>query len=170
MDPYVVVSELVPDYTGTPTYVQVDAPTGYAIVVPFTHYAIKDDPQPTDRVTTYLTDGNDRIISAVFAAEEAVGGLDLDYTGYAVCVPIDAIPNGQATLVAGTVAVPYTPLTANSRVFVQRRTAGGTTAGNVYEVTARTPGTGFTITAVILATGLTGALDTSVIDWHVIEP
>ena len=70
---------------------------------------------------------------------------------------------GLATLVAGVVVVSTTKVTANSRIFLTRQTIAGTLGSSV-DVTARTAGTSFTITA-------NGSiLDTSTVAWLLIEP
>lgn len=157
---YVIVQDLIETTDGAST--QLNAPAGHYVAAT---YIDPDTSAPYFAQPELTVDGNGRVTGALFNVnpeEDFVAGL--------VCVPDAAAPNGQATLVAGTVAVPASMVTANSRIFVSQRTPGGTTVGNVYRVTARTPGTGFTITAVILATGLTGILDTSVVDWVIIEP
>lgn len=73
---------------------------------------------------------------------------------------------GLATLVGGTVSVANTAVTANSVVFTQRKTAGGT-VGDEY-VFAVTPGVGFSISA--RAAGSAAASDTSVIAYMLVEP
>lgn len=66
---------------------------------------------------------------------------------------------GQATLVAGTVTVANTKVTANSRIFLSREQIGGT-AGNLdYTIVA---GVSFTINS-------DNAADTSSINWLLIE-
>ena len=70
---------------------------------------------------------------------------------------------GIATLVAGTVTVNTTKVTANSRIFLTRQTTAGTLGASV-DVTARTAGTSFTITS-------NGSiLDTSTVAWIIFEP
>lgn len=66
---------------------------------------------------------------------------------------------GNATLVAGTVTVSMTSATANTVVFLTRKTAGGTTGDLRYSVTA---GTSITITS-------SSASDTSVVSYYAIE-
>lgn len=83
-------------------------------------------------------------------------------------VPTTNTYSGTATLSSGTVVVSHQAVSAAARILVQRHTAGGTTAGNVYEVTARSNGVSFAISAVVLATGLVGASDTSTVDWLLI--
>lgn len=70
---------------------------------------------------------------------------------------------GVATLVAGTVTVSTTKVTANSRIILTRQTTAGTLGSSV-DVTARVAGTSFTITS----NGST--LDTSTVAWLIIEP
>lgn len=67
---------------------------------------------------------------------------------------------GTATLVAGTVTVSNTSVTANSRIFLSRNTTGGTTGHLSTTIVA---GTSFTINS-------SNALDTSVVAWLLIEP
>jgi hypothetical protein len=68
---------------------------------------------------------------------------------------------GRSTLVAGTVVVSTTKVTASSEIFVTIQSAAGT-LGTVY-ISARTAGTSFTITS-------TSALDTSIVAWFIVEP
>jgi hypothetical protein len=70
---------------------------------------------------------------------------------------------GIATLVAGTVTVATTKVTANSRIFLTRQTTAGT-LGTSIDVTARVAGTSFTITS----NG--SVLDTSTVAWMIVEP
>lgn len=74
---------------------------------------------------------------------------------------------GVATLVAGVVTVANTSVTANSRIFVQRQTDGGTVAAS-YSIT-RVAGTSFTITAKDGA-GANNTTDTSVVAYQIFEP
>lgn len=67
---------------------------------------------------------------------------------------------GTATLVAGTVTVPNTSVTATSRIFLTIQSPGGA-VGSPY-VSARTAGTSFTITS-------TSATDTSVVAYEIFE-
>jgi hypothetical protein len=70
---------------------------------------------------------------------------------------------GLATLVAGTVTVSTTKVTANSMIFLTRQTTSGT-LGTSVDITARVDGTSFTITS----NG--SVLDTSTVAWQIIEP
>lgn len=68
---------------------------------------------------------------------------------------------GVSTLVAGTVVVSNTSVTANSRIFLTINTPGGTPGW--LQVSARTAGTSFTILS-------SNAADTSVVAWQIFEP
>lgn len=68
---------------------------------------------------------------------------------------------GVSTLVAGTVTVSTTAVTANSRIMLTPQNSSGT-AGSVY-VSARTAGTSFVITS-------TSGTDTRQVAWLIIEP
>lgn len=68
---------------------------------------------------------------------------------------------GRAALVAGTVTINTTKVTANSEIFLTNNVNGGTVGTPT--VSARTAGTSFTITS-------TNAADTSTISWLIIEP
>ncbi len=68
---------------------------------------------------------------------------------------------GTATLVAGTVTVANTSVTANSRIFLTAQNNSGT-VGSV-SVSARTAGTSFTIKS-------TSAADTSLVAYEIFEP
>jgi hypothetical protein len=68
---------------------------------------------------------------------------------------------GTTTLVAGTVVVNTTRVTANSRVFLTAQTSGA--GAGALRVSARTAGTSFTITS-------TSGTDTSQVAWLILEP
>jgi hypothetical protein len=70
---------------------------------------------------------------------------------------------GTATLVAGTVTVANTSVTANSRIYLTAQSLGTVTAPQALAVTARTAATSFTIRSA-------GATDTSVIAYEIFEP
>lgn len=71
--------------------------------------------------------------------------------------------SGVATLVAGTVTVPTNKITATSRVQLTVQSLGTVTAPKAVAVTARTPGTSFTVTSA-------DATDTSSVAWLIITP
>ena len=70
---------------------------------------------------------------------------------------------GTATLVAGTVTVSNTSVTANTRIFLTVQSLGTVAAPKAIAVTARVAGTSFTITSA-------DNTDTSVVAWLLIEP
>lgn len=70
---------------------------------------------------------------------------------------------GVSTLIAGTIVVANTSVTANSRIFLTVQSLGTVAVATPIAVTARTPGTSFTITSA-------GVTDTSVVAWEIFEP
>lgn len=74
---------------------------------------------------------------------------------------------GQATLVAGTLAVANTSVTANTRVFLTRSSVNASVALGVLEAVVNA-GVGFTINSYDLAAGLETD-DVSIIDWLLVE-
>lgn len=162
---YIVHRETIPEATQeeTPEWHQVDAPAGSYVVSAFTSDITPGDIPGFTSGRELFLDGSNRVTGMEFARNPY-----RDIYGYVICVTGDL--SGTVALTAGVATVSTSAVTANSRIFLQRHTAAGTTVGNVYEVTARTAGTSFTVTAVILATGLTGVLDTSTVAWHIVEP
>jgi hypothetical protein len=69
-------------------------------------------------------------------------------------------PLNEATLVAGTVTVAHTGITASSLIFLSRRVAGGTLGHLSY---TRIAGTSFTINS-------SSATDTSTVSYFIVEP
>lgn len=90
------------------------------------------------------------------------GNLDISTTarGLRVAEGTNA-KQGIATLVAGTVTVANTSVTANSRIILTTQTPGGTAGFLV--VSARVAGTSFTILS-------SNAADTSVVAYEIFEP
>jgi hypothetical protein len=70
---------------------------------------------------------------------------------------------GIATLVAGTIVVNTTRVTANSRIFLTSQSLGTILRPTGVGVTARVPGVSFTITSMDIT-------DTSPIAWMIVEP
>lgn len=68
---------------------------------------------------------------------------------------------GQAVLVAGTVTVNNTEVSASTRIFLSHADTSGT-LGHLY-ISARVAGTSFTITS-------SDSSDTSAVNWLLIEP
>jgi imidazolonepropionase-like amidohydrolase len=94
----------------------------------------------------------------------AFGSLDVESAGQGVKVAEGAnAKQGVATLVAGTVTVANTSVTANSRIFLTVQSLGTVAVPSGYCVSARTPGTSFTILASV-------ATDTSVVAYEIFEP
>jgi hypothetical protein len=92
------------------------------------------------------------------------GVLDVTTAGKGLEVAEGAnAKQGVATLVAGTVTVANTSVTANSRIFLTVQSLGTVAVPSGYCVSARTPGTSFTILASV-------ATDTSVVAYEIFEP
>lgn len=101
------------------------------------------------------------VVSAAGGFNAGVGSVDVPQAGAGLKVAEGSnAKQGVATLVAGTVTVANTSVTANSRIFLSVFTPGGTQGILSYSKTA---GTGFTITS-------TNAADTSVVNWEIFEP
>lgn len=109
--------------------------------------------------------------SAAAAAQDSFltkARIEITYTGSAVGTPgpagpagVTTLPQGRATLVAGTVTVTSPDITANSNVLLSTQVNGGTSGA--LRVGTRTPGTSFVITSAT-------ALDTSVVYWIIMNP
>lgn len=90
------------------------------------------------------------------------GNLDIGAAGSGLRVAEGAnAKQGTAVLVAGTVTVADTAVTANSRIFLTAQLLGGTQG--ILAVTARTPGASFVITS-------SNAADTSTVAYEIFEP
>jgi hypothetical protein len=88
-----------------------------------------------------------------FVAAAAGGGLRVKEGSNAMM--------GRSTLVAGTVVVGNTAVTANSEIFLTCQTPGGTPG--FLRISDRTAGTSFTILS-------SSGTDTSVVSWLIVEP
>lgn len=89
------------------------------------------------------------------------GDLICDVTGKGLKVKEGSNARmGTATLVAGTVTVSNTSVTANTRIVLTRSTAGGTVGHLSYTISA---GASFTINS-------SSASDTSTVNWLLAEP
>ena len=90
--------------------------------------------------------------------------LAVDTAGYGLQVKEGSnAKQGAATLVAGTVTVSNTSVTANSRIFLTAQSLGTVSTPQALAVTARSAGTSFTITSA-------SSSDTSVVAWEIFEP
>lgn len=89
------------------------------------------------------------------------GGLDIQTPGKGLAVAEGSnARQGVATLVTGTKVVNTSVVGTNSRISLTAQNSSGTVGS--YRVSARTPGTSFTILS-------SSALDTSVIFWEIFE-
>jgi hypothetical protein len=105
-----------------------------------------------------LTDGSGMTMQS-WGGAYVLLSCPVDATGYRTTEPANG-KQGTATLVAGTVVVANTSVTATSRIFLTCQTPGGT-VGALY-VSARTAGTSFTITS-------TSGSDTSTVAYEIFE-
>ena len=100
-----------------------------------------------------------------FIQTASTGGgaaIDVSSVGFGLQVKEGSnAKQGTATLVAGTVTVANTAVTANSRIFLTGQLLGGTAGG--LNVTSRVAGTSFTVTS-------TNAADTSTFAYEIFEP
>jgi pectin methylesterase-like acyl-CoA thioesterase len=104
-------------------------------------------------ISASLTLETGNIVSGEFIAKTAGKGISIKEGTNARM--------GVATLVAGTVVVNTTAVTANSRILLTTQSIGGTAGFLV--VLARTPGANFTISS-------SSGTDTSIVAWMIIEP
>jgi hypothetical protein len=107
------------------------------------------------RMASGQVDGNLSIFGTALVLGSAGGTLQIKEGANA--------SSGAATLVAGTVTVNTTKVTANSRIQLTVQSLGTVTSPKALGVTARVAGTSFTITSA-------DPTDTSVVAWHIIEP
>ena len=106
----------------------------------------------------------DGVSAYVKTVEFSGGDLKLNQVGKGIYIKEGTNAcMGVATLVAGTVTVSTTKVTANSRIFLTPQTLGTILRPTGVGVTARSAGTSFTIKSM-------DATDTSVIAWQIIEP
>lgn len=93
-----------------------------------------------------------------------IGSLHLSVAGNGILIKEGSNATmGVATLVAGTVTVSTTKVTANSRIFLEVQSLGTVAVATPVAITARSAGTSFTISSSSLT-------DTSVIAWMIVEP
>lgn len=141
-----------PDY-GLCMQVYTGTVTDFAIFGPSGGYALIRNPTGTQSLE-FLGSGTNKFRGDVI--------LDVAGNGFKIKEGSNATA-GIATLVAGVAVVSTTKVTANSRIFLTRQTVAGT-PGTSVDVTARTAGTSFTITAA------GSILDTSTVAWWILEP
>lgn len=118
----------------------------------------------TEKMVTFTKNNGDEVIVIYGNGDTTVkGNLTLGTAGNKIKITEGTNASvGVATLVAWTVTVNTTAVTANSRIFLTRQTTAGTLGASV-DVTARTAGTSFTITS----NG--SVLDTSTVAWMIIN-
>jgi hypothetical protein len=91
------------------------------------------------------------------------GAIDVKTAGQGLQVAEGAnAKQGVVTLVAGSAVVANTSVTATSRIFLTAQSLGTVGVPQALAVTARTPGTSFTITSA-------GGTDTSVVAYEIYE-
>lgn len=92
------------------------------------------------------------------------GNLTLGAAGNKINITTGANASAGTTaaLTAGTIVVANTSITANSLVFFTTNALGTVTAAQAYYVSARTPGTSFTVTSA-------SATDTSTVNYLIIN-
>lgn len=121
---------------------------------------------------TVTADGNAVIKQATTPGTAQTGNANLTGTVVVgkVVLPTGAAGTaGTATLVAGTVTISTTAVTANSVVLAVVRTPAGAPQGAKLAVPTITGGTSFIVNAVDTATGATVATDTSTIYWSFVN-
>lgn len=142
--------ELTPNVAAT-RFIQVDAGS-YATVV-----GAKNVTANLFTGTTHILD--DGALGNIVAAGDIKAGT-VGKTLY-VKEGTNAKMGISSALVAGTIVVSTTAVTATSRIFLTAQTTGGTPGA--LRVSARTAGTSFTITS-------TSTTDTSTVAWFIVEP
>jgi len=113
--------------------------------------------------------GTNATITNPFALNIESGSMVFSTAGGGISIKegTNASAGISSALSSGAVTISNTRVTANSRIFVQRQTDGGTVSAS-YSIT-RSAGTSFTITGKDGA-GATNTADTSTIAWWIIEP
>jgi hypothetical protein len=140
--------------------------------LPYTHYIATGAAAVT--VTDYSLSSGIATISPAPGAGDLLEGLaniktliedDLQIIAVGKGISITEGTNAKmgvtAAMTAGSIVVSTTKVTANSRIFLTAQNTGGT--AGALRVSARTPGTSFTITS-------TSGTDTSTVAWMIVEP
>ena len=113
--------------------------------------------------TSRLSISNAGVVS-IGNATSIAGNLSLTTAGNKLQIKTGTNASiGTATLVAGTVTVNTTAVTANSAIFVTILTKGTITLPVAYDAQTRVAGTSFTITSA-------NVTDTSIVQWWIVEP
>jgi hypothetical protein len=136
-----------------------------------------DTDEPVDDFTNPWTSYGDMTLKGYLAADAGQSGgkwsvygdtrdaLNLGSAGGGVAIKEGGTKArmGVATLAAGTVTVPNTSVTVNTRIFLTGQDNGASGTPGTPRVSARVAGTGFTISS-------SSATDTSTVAWELKEP
>lgn len=110
-----------------------------------------------------------------FQKNRAMNDKDSESIMFASAANSSGKQSGSGTLVAGVLAVTGVTVTATSKIFVTRKTAGGTVTSTImYDApsagrTVGAAGTGSFSAQASVAAGTPNAADTSVVDWLIVE-
>jgi hypothetical protein len=108
--------------------------------------------------------------SAAAGTFETFGSLAVDTVGQGLQIKEGSnAKQGTATLVAGTVTVTNTSMTANSRIFLTRTALNSTPAVGILCVTAQTAATSFVVTSETVL-GATATTDVGSFNYEIFEP
>lgn len=120
--------------------------------------SVGDDVAVTDDVTV----GDDLTVT-----DQVLAAGDISTTvagkGFKVKEGANAKMGVSAAMTAGEIVISTTAVGANSRIFLTVQALGTVTAPKAVAVTARTPGTSFTITS-------SDNTDTSTVAWLIVDP
>jgi hypothetical protein len=116
--------------------------------------------------------GNTSITSTILRGDVKIpsttlGGLTANTTNTLV-----SLQCGTATLASGTANIPGVTITANSRIFLTQKTAGGTTGTRLQAPSASRSvgaGTGSFVIESVDTSGAVVTTDTSTVDWQIIN-
>ncbi len=131
--------------------------------------SVADDLAVTDQITgADVTATDDATVGDDLTVTDAIAaGGDISITtagkGLKVKEGANAKSGVSAAMVAGEIVVSTTAVGANSRIQLTPQTLGTVTRPAAVGVTARTPGTSFTITS-------SDNTDTSTVAWLIVEP
>ena len=111
------------------------------------------------------------VYNSLQAGQINANGFSLHVAGMGIQIPEGTnCKQGVATLVAGTVTVANTSVTANSRIFLQGQALNASTAVGELCVTAKTAGTNFVITSITAGAVTTQTGDLRTVAYEIFEP
>jgi hypothetical protein len=146
---------------GTTTYTGIQYNPTLTAVTGITHYGILS--VPTAALNGFGT-ATPTATMHVVGSTRLDGAVTLPTAGNGILIKEGSNATmGVATLVAGTVTINTTKVTANSRIFLTTQTLGTVLIPAAIGVTTRTAATSFTITS-------SDVTDTSSIAWVILEP